>query len=449
MVLAIVIVLLVLGTVLLHILSPWWLTPIASNWSAIDTTINITFWVTGIVFVAVNLFMAYAIYQYRYKKERRSHYDPENKKLELWLGGLTTLGIAAMLAPGLIVWGDFVTPPEESAEVEVLGQQWHWMYRFPGEDGQLGETHPRFMSEDNPFGIDPSDPAGQDDILVFGNILHLPVDQPVRLVMRAKDVIHNFAVPHFRAKIDMVPGMVTSFWLEPTRIGEFDVVCMVLCGMAHHAMRGKVVVESPEDHAAWLAQHPTFAQTQQPIGDAATGQSLYASCASCHGPEGQGNRAMNAPKISGLPTWYLQRQLRFYNDRVRGFHQDDVYGQQMAAMMAVLPTEEAIDHVVAYIDTLPDEPAPTTIDRDIRRGESLYRNCASCHGDDGRGNYATSAPPLAGQHDWYLKQQLENYQRGIRGSHSRDYYGSQMMMMARTIHNDQAMLDLITYINSL
>src|SRR5690606_933487 len=102
----IAIVLLVIVSLLLHFLSPWYLTPIASNWESIDATINITFWVTGFVFVSVNLFMAYAVYKFRYSKERRAKYEPENKKLEIWLTLATSLGVASMLAPGLFVWAD-------------------------------------------------------------------------------------------------------------------------------------------------------------------------------------------------------------------------------------------------------------------------------------------------------------------------------------------------------
>src|SRR5499426_650740 len=107
MVLAVVLVLLVVGSVLFHFLSPWYFTPIASNWGTIDDTVTITFWVTGIVFVAVNLFMAYAVMRYRHRRGRRAEYAPENKKLEAWLVGLTAAGVTAMLAPGLFVWAKF------------------------------------------------------------------------------------------------------------------------------------------------------------------------------------------------------------------------------------------------------------------------------------------------------------------------------------------------------
>src|SRR5262245_16235521 len=133
MALAVVIVILVLATLLFHFLSPWWFTPIASNWEMMDTTVHVTFIVTGIVFVLVNLFMAYAVYRFRHRKDvEKPQYEPENKKLEWWLTIVTSVGIAAMLAPGLQVWARFVTPPPEAAEVEVVGQQWNWSYRFPG-----------------------------------------------------------------------------------------------------------------------------------------------------------------------------------------------------------------------------------------------------------------------------------------------------------------------------
>ncbi len=117
---AIALVVLVVGSLLFHFLSPWYFTPIASNWSTIDDTISITFWVTGAVFVAVNLFMAYAIWRYAHRKGARAHYEPENKKLETWLLVVTTVGVAAMLAPGLFVWAKFVEVPSDAAIVEAV-----------------------------------------------------------------------------------------------------------------------------------------------------------------------------------------------------------------------------------------------------------------------------------------------------------------------------------------
>ena len=100
-----------------------------------------------VVSLAVNLFLAYAVIRYRHRKGgEKAHYEPENKKLEWWLTIGTSVGIAAMLAPGLAVWAKFVTVPEEASVVEVLGQQWNWSYRLPGRDEALGKTDMRFVS---------------------------------------------------------------------------------------------------------------------------------------------------------------------------------------------------------------------------------------------------------------------------------------------------------------
>ena len=190
----VVLLFLVIGSVVFHILSPWWMTPIASNWGTIDTTIDITLYITAVVFVAVNLFLAYCVYKYRYNPNKRADYEPENKKLETWLTSITAIGVAAMLAPGLVVWADFVDVPEEAHPIEVMGEQWQWRYRLPGNDGILGEVDARFISEDNPFGISPNDDAGLDDILIDDSELHLPLNKPVKVLLRSKDVLHDFVV---------------------------------------------------------------------------------------------------------------------------------------------------------------------------------------------------------------------------------------------------------------
>ncbi len=271
MIVVIGLVLVTVGTVLFHFLSPWWWTEIASNWGFIDTVIQITFVVTGIVFVAVILFTAYCVYRYRYREDRRSEYKPEDPKLEWWLTGLTSVGVVIMLAPGLIAWNDFVTVPEDAAVFEVVGQQWNWKFRFPGEDGVLGTSDARNINDDNPFGLNVDDPNGQDDILVDDSELHLPIGQPVQALLRSIDVLHDFYVPQFRAKMDMVPGMITYFWLTPIRTGTFDILCFELCGIGHHEMRGTVVVEAPEDFEAWLGEQTTFAQSMARAGNGADG----------------------------------------------------------------------------------------------------------------------------------------------------------------------------------
>jgi cytochrome c oxidase subunit 2 len=450
MLVGIVLIVLIVGSVLFHFLSPWYLTPIASNWTTIDDTIAITFWVTGIVYVAITIFMALAVIRYRYRPERRSAYEPENKKLEWWLLGLTTVGVAAMLAPGLFVWAKFVDVPADAAEVEALGQQWHWMYRFPGQDGKLGTVEAKYVSEKNPFGLNPADPSGQDDILIANPELHLPLGKPIKLLFRSKDVLHNFSVAQIRVKMDLVPGLVTYAWFTPTRTGTFDLLCEELCGIAHFAMRGRMVIEEPDAFAAWLARHPTFAQTStRTAGDPRAGQARYAVCAACHGPKGEGNAAMNAPKLSGQGDWYLKRQLVNYKQGARGTHEKDTYGKMMAPMAATLPDETAIEDVVAYIMTLPDTRAAGKVRGDAKNGRQRYTTCAACHGSDGRGIALMNAPRLKGMNDWYLVTQLKNFRDGIRGAHPQDFYGYQMSLLAAMLTDDQTISDLAAYISSI
>lgn len=260
MVVAIALVLIAVGSVAFHALSPWWWTPIASNWQYVDDTMVITFWITGLAFTAIVLFMAYCVFRFRHREGRRAAYEPENRKLEWLLTVTTAAGVAAMLAPGLIVWHQFITVPADATEIEVVGQQWQWSFRLPGKDGRLGRSDSSLVDSKNPLGVSASDRAAHDDIVVEGGDLHLPIGRPVKLLLRSIDVLHNFYVPQFRAKMDMVPGLVTYFWFTPTRTGKFEILCAELCGVGHAYMRGTVVVDEDSAYEAWLQKQKSFAQ---------------------------------------------------------------------------------------------------------------------------------------------------------------------------------------------
>jgi len=451
MALAVVIIILTIGSLIFHFLSPWYFTPLASNWGNIDFTVDVTFWVTGIVFVAVNLFTAYCIIKFKHKAGQKADYEPENKKLEIVLTTITAIGVAAMLTPGLFVWGNFVSVPDDAMEIEALGKQWHWSYRLPGEDGQFGNTDVRHMNVDNPFGMDPEDSAGQDDVLISEPILHLPVGQASHVLLRSSDVLHNFTVPQFRVKMDLVPGMVTYQWFTPTEPGTYEVLCEELCGVGHFAMRSKVVVEQQADYDAWLAAHPTFAETQaRPAGNATAGAATYGICTACHGAQGEGNQALNAPKIAGNSPWYIRKQIANYQNGFRGADPTtDPFGAQMAPMSRTLATPAMLENVIAYIETLPDNPAEPTIFGDAERGEETYETCAVCHGPDGMGRWNTNAPRLAGMSDWYLSTQLMHFRDRIRGGHDDDIHGEQMSMIAQMLTSDEAIANVIAYINTL
>ena len=258
MAVAIVILLIALGSIAFHFWSPWWWTPIASNWQGMDDTILLTFWITGFVFVAICAFVAYCVWKYRYQKNRIAEYKPEDKKLETRLILITTLGVIALLAPGLLVWNNYISVPDNAYKVEVVAYQWGWKFRLPGKDGVLGKTDIKLINDENPFGLNLEDSYGKDDLLVDEGELHLLLDRPVKFDLRAIDVLHNFYVPQFRGKMDMVPGMITYYWITPTRIGEFEILCAEYCGTGHYAMRGLVIVDKEKEYNKWEAKQITF-----------------------------------------------------------------------------------------------------------------------------------------------------------------------------------------------
>jgi cytochrome c oxidase subunit 2 len=249
--------------------------------------------------------------------------------------------------------------------------------------------------------------------------------------------------------MDLVPGLVSYIWLEPTKVGEYEVLCEELCGIAHHTMRGRVIVDEAEDYAAWVASQPTFGEIQAvAAGDPAAGAASYAVCAACHGPQGQGLAALNAPKLAGQDPWYLKEQLRKYKAGIRGTHEDDIFGRQMQPMAATLVNDTLVNNVIAYIGTFPDTPSPATVSGDVERGAELNEVCANCHGAAGQG-IVMNAPRLAGISDWYVLNQLKNFKAGIRGKHPADLHGKQMGLMVRTLHSEQAMRDVVAYFNTL
>jgi cytochrome c oxidase subunit 2 len=149
----------------------------------------------------------------------------------------------------------------------VVAYQWGWNYRLPGDDGILGTTKISLINDENPYGLNPDDPNSKDDIIVMDADLHLELNQPVKVELRSYDVLHNFYVPQFRAKMDTLPGIVTFYWFTPTRTGDFEVLCAEYCGTGHYAMRGKVLVDEKADYRNWLAKQIThekmFAQTKE------------------------------------------------------------------------------------------------------------------------------------------------------------------------------------------
>ena len=311
---AVLLGLVVIGSVIFNVWSPWKFTPIASNWEFIDFTVLVTWWICGVAFVILGLFMAWAVWRYKFHEGNESHYEPEHPVLEKWLTTITAIGVVIMLAPGLIVWDDYVQVPSDAMVVEAYAEQWTWKFRFPGEDGTFGATTvkrnvTRGMDETtfepnitslNPFGMKEGDPYGEDDILIANNVLHLPLDRNIKVEMRSKDVLHNFWVPEIRAKMDIVPGMITYFWFRPTRTGEFEILCAELCGRGHHIMRGTMFIDTEEDFEAWLDSQVTWAEMksgqkpESPIVAQGRQVADQNGCFACH--------SLDGTQVVG-PTW--------------------------------------------------------------------------------------------------------------------------------------------------
>ena len=181
-------------------------------------------------------------------------------------------------------------------------------------------------------------------------------------------------------------------------------------------------------------------------GDITRGKAAYAVCQSCHGADGMGNRALNAPQIAGQSTWYVKRQLKYFKSGIRGANSKDKYGMQMRPMALTLRSDQNVDDMAAHVSNMPMKPVSVTVKGDVEAGKKSYMICQACHGALGEGNKALNSPRLAGQHDWYLVRQIKNFKAGIRGTKSGDIYGAQMRPMAMILADDKSINDIAAYI---
>ena len=182
------------------------------------------------------------------------------------------------------------------------------------------------------------------------------------------------------------------------------------------------------------------------VGVAAAMDDRY--CTTCHGAEGIGNIAIEAPRLAGMEAWYLKRQLENFRAGIRGTHGEDIQGIAMRPMAAKL-SDESIADIVDWVGDWEYVAAEATVEGNVRQGRTAFQACAACHGANAQGNEALGAPALAGQNDWYLLTQLRNFRAGFRGSHQEDTFGSQMVTMSKTLTDDQAVIDVVSYINTL
>jgi len=192
------------------------------------------------------------------------------------------------------------------------------------------------------------------------------------------------------------------------------------------------------------------AENANAAGDPAKGEAAYAVCAACHGANGMGNKALNAPRIAGQEPWYLERQLKNFKGGIRGADPKDTYGMQMRPMALTLANDQAVSDMAAFLSSMPvSKSSESTVKGDTSAGKASYMICQTCHGPKGGGNRALNSPNLTGLQDWYIVRQLKNFKSGARGTKAGDTYGMQMRPMALTLTTDAAINNIAAYIATL
>ena len=253
----------------------------------IDKMMWITIIITGIVFFITQILLFWFAFKYQEKEGRKAYFFPHNNKLEIIWTTIPALVLTVLIVLGLRDWyyitGD---PPKGTKVVEITGHQFGWDMRYPGKDNVLGKIN--FKKYNQPAGntlaVDFDDPASFDDIRTTKMVL--PVNKPVKLVIHAQDVIHSVGLPHFRMKMDAVPGIPTTLWFTPKfttaemkeKTGNpnftYEIACDQMCGKGHFSMRGVIEVVSEAEYNKWLGeQQPeyfTIFPDKAPKSDTAT-----------------------------------------------------------------------------------------------------------------------------------------------------------------------------------
>lgn len=240
-----------------------------------DTVLLITFIITGAVFLITQALLFLFAFKYRAIDGRLGYYYTHNNKLELVWTLIPSLALVILIGAGLKYWVNVTgDAPKEAMVLEVTGKQYEWIFRYPGKDGVLGKKYYKRIDEgNNRLGQMWEDKANHDDIIAPE--LHLVVNKPVELLITSRDVVHDVGLPHFRMKMDAVPGLPTKMWFTPQYTTEqmrsktnnpnfeYEVVCDQMCGSGHYAMRAIVIVETQAEFDKWLStQKPYYATVQ-------------------------------------------------------------------------------------------------------------------------------------------------------------------------------------------
>lgn len=238
-----------------------------------DFMFNLTVITTGIVFFATQAVLFWFAFRYQSTEKRTAFYYPHNNKLEIIWTTIPAIVMTILVAIGLKNWFSITQDAPSNAQiVEVVGKQFNWLIRYPGVDGELGKRNFRLINDaNNVLGIDykAENKKGLDDVVNQGGELHVVKGRPVKLIIGSRDVIHDVGLPHFRYKMDAVPGITTTIWFTPSISTDemkkrtnnpnfvYEISCDQICGKGHYAMRGTVIVHANQaDFDAWMKQQP-------------------------------------------------------------------------------------------------------------------------------------------------------------------------------------------------
>src|SRR6266705_5447847 len=244
----------------------------SSHGYQIDYIIEFCHWFMAALFVGWSAFFIYVLIRFRKGRQPAADHAGVRSGISTHLEFSVVL-IEAVLLLGFAIplWAKQVNqfpPGKEALVVHVVGQQYSWNFQLAGPDGQFGRRDISFVTNSNPMGLDPNDPASKDDIITQGE-LHVPVNRPVILELASKDVIHDFFLPHMRIGGDAIPGSLIPIWFTPLKTGTYEVICAQLCGLGHYSMKGSLVVDTPEDYQTWLKERAELAggaQSAPPAG---------------------------------------------------------------------------------------------------------------------------------------------------------------------------------------
>jgi cytochrome c oxidase subunit 2 len=208
------------------------------------------------LFIGWIIYFGYAVWRFRASRNPKANYHGVKNHASNYIElGVVIAEAVLLVGVAIPVWAkavDQFPDAKNSTVIYVMGQQFAWNVRYAGSDGVFGRQDMKYISNTNVFGVDPTDPAGKDDIQTL-NEIHVPVNKPVIVYVSSKDVIHSFKIVAMRVCQDAIPGLRIPVWFTPTKIGKYQVNCAQLCGPGHSSMSGGfLVVESQTDFDKWI-----------------------------------------------------------------------------------------------------------------------------------------------------------------------------------------------------